>query len=445
MSVNLTDGPIARNIALFTIPLLLSNLLQQLYNSIDAMVLGRFAGPVALAAVGSTGALINLLIGFFLGISTGTVVLYAMHYGAGDTKGLKKLVDSAIFLSLVAAVVISVAGILSADRLLHLMNTPEEAFAPSREYLVIYLSGTVAMMVYNVGAGMIRAEGDSVRPLLYLAIGGVGNLALDLFMVAVLKMGIRGAAFATVFAMCITAVLVCIRLCRLPEEYRLRPLSVRPVKLTVWDITRISIPCGLSSSMFNIANLLVQAKINSFGAVAMAGTTAYGKIDAFVYMPMTALSLSVSTYVGQNVGAGKYDRIRKGIRASIVMGLVCSIVLCAVVFFAFDPIIRLFTEDEEAIAIGREMMLFLIPFVWFYSIGDILGGAIRGAGHAVAVTVIYAVTICVLRIVWLEGMLRISNDIRIVYLCYPISWWVATFVFLWYYYRLNFKGKMSPA
>lgn len=319
--VNLTEGSITGSIIKFSVPILLTNLLQQLYNSIDSAVVGHFCGDAALAAVGSTGVLINLLIGFFLGLATGAGVLYAMYYGAGDHKSLKKLIDSAMLLSLIIGAVMTFVGVVFTRQLLGLMDMPQEALKPSEDYLRIYMAGTIITLVYNVGAGLIRAEGDSVRPLIYLAIGGLGNLGMDILAVGVLGMGAAGAAWATVFAQTITAVLVVIRLTKLDPSYALRPLHIKPDKVTLWDVVRISVPCGLQSSMYNISNLLVQIKINAFGTVAMAGTTAYGKIDAFVYMPMAALSLAISTFVGQNIGAGRYDRMKKAIRVSLALSI----------------------------------------------------------------------------------------------------------------------------
>ena len=434
-AVNLTEGSITKSIVQFSVPILLTNLLQQLYNSIDSAVVGQFCGDTALAAVGSTGALINLLIGFFLGLATGAGILYAMYYGAGDHGSLKKLIDSSMVISVAVGIVMTAVGMIFTKQLLMMMDVPDDVLGPSEEYLRIYMSGTIITLVYNVGAGLIRAEGDSVRPLIYLFVGGIGNLVMDILAVAILDMGVAGAAWATVVAQTITAVLVVIRLCRLNPEYAFRPLHITPDKLMTWDIVRISVPCGLQSSMYNISNLLVQIKINSFGTVAMAGITAYGKLDAFIYMPMAALSLAISTFVGQNIGAGRYDRMKKAIRVSLVISILCVWFLCAVILVFFEPLMHIFTDDPQAIAFGREMMGFLFPAVWLYSFVDVFSGAIRGAGQAVPVTVISALTICVFRIIWLEVLLHIVNDIRVVFLCYPVSWILCGSALTWYYFR----------
>ena len=432
---SLTEGPIARGIILFALPLLLSSIFQQLYNSIDAAVVGQYVGPSALAAVGSTGSLINLLIGFFLGLSTGTGVLFAMHYGAGDYPGLKKIMHSAAVLTVAAGLFISVVGVVFCRPLLRLMHTPEDVLPLATTYLRLFFSGTVANMVYNVGAAIIRAEGDSRRPLIYLVISGVANLILDLALVAGLRTGVAGAAIATVAAQLLSAVLVVVRLTRMDPAYRLELRHIRMDRLTTWDIVRISVPCGLQGSMFSISNLLVQIEINAFGTAAMAGVAAYSKIDAFAYIPVNALGLATSTFVGQNVGAGQYRRIQKGLRLCLVLAIALALTMAAVIALFCKPLLALFTDDAAARAVGQQMMLFLIPFAWLLAFMDVLGGAIRGAGQATAVTVITALCICVFRVAWLLIMLRFINDLRIMFLCYPLSWILTAAAIILFYYR----------
>jgi len=434
--VSLTEGPITKNILLFSIPLLLSNLFQQLYNSVDSAVVGTFSGDLALAAVGgSTGSIINLLIGFFLGISTGTGILYAMHYGAGDYKGLKKLISSALFLGTAAGIVIGVLGAVFSKQMLIWMKTPEDILPLATIYLRIILGGMVITMIYNISAGMIRAEGDSTRPLIYLIIGGVVNLILDILFVAVFNWGVVGAAAATLAAQATAAILTVFRLTRLPEEYRLNFKNFKINGLAIWDITRISIPCGLQGSMFNISNLLVQAKINTFGTIAVAGITAYSKIDGFIYMPVLALSLAVSTYVGQNVGAGKYDRVKKGMKVCLLFSCGTAMVMAILVMLGFDHVITIFTTDPASQNFAKQMMWFLAPFAWTFTFSEIFGGAIRGAGAALKVTLITAICVCAFRIVWLFTLLNFIPDIRIVFMCYPVSWVLCSSVMMIYYYK----------
>lgn len=436
-TVSLTEGPIAHGIIFFALPVLLSNLFQQLYNSIDSAVVGQFAGDIALAAVGSTAALINLLIGFFLGIATGTGVLYAMHYGAGDYPGLKKICDAAYILSLAAAVFISAVGIGFAPQLLRMMDMPDDVMPQATVYLRIFLAGTAPNLVYNVGAGMIRARGDSARPLVYLVCSGVLNLILDLIFVAGLKLGAAGAALATVMAQTLSAVLVVRYMMRLPEECRFRPLRMELDRAAVVNVIRISVPCGIQGSMFNISNLLVQTKINSFGTVAMAGVTAYTKIDGFIYMPLSAISLAVSTYVGQNIGAEHFERVRKGVKIGLALGFSVVIAVSAMVMLCFEPVIRIFTDEPESIDFARDMMFHMAPSVCLFVVSDILGGSMRGAGAAVPVTIISALCICVFRIIWLLTALPVIYSITTVFWCYPLSWALSSAVMAIYYFRCS--------
>ena len=447
---SLTEGPIAKSIVLFALPILISNIFQQLYNSIDTAVVGQYVGAAALAAVGSTASLINLLIGFFLGIATGTGVLFALRYGAGDKPGLKKLIDSSLVIGVIAGLFITLVGIVFCRPLLILMNTPDDVLPLAVTYLQLYFIGNVANMIYNIGSGIIRAEGDSSRPLLYLFISGMTNLVLDLTMVAVFHTGVVGAAVATVIAQVLSAVLVMIRLMRMDPEYRFRFSDIRVDRETVMDIIRIAIPCGLQGSMFNISNLLVQVKINSFGTVAMAGITAYTKIDCFGYTSTNALGLALSTYVGQNVGAGNYPRIQKGIRLGMTIAVCMSLCITVIILLSCRPLLRLFTADPDAQAIGYQMMWYMIPFTWLLTFMDILGGSIRGAGQATAVTVISALCICAFRVIWLIIMLHFFNDLRIVFLCYPLSWFLNAVVMTIFYFkgsklRKDIKAACSTA
>ena len=434
-AVSLTSGSITKGIISFSIPILISNLFQQLYNSIDTAVVGTFAGQTALAAVGSTGSLINLLIGFFLGIATGAGVLYAMYYGSDDHESLKKLIDTALILGVICGVFISVIGIVFAKQFLLMMDCPEDVIPEAAQYLRVYLAGTVITIIYNISAGMIRSEGDSTRPLIYLVISGVSNLILDLLFVAVFKMGVVGAALATVLAQTIAAVLTVRRLMKLDERYRLRLKSIRLDKFMCMKLVRVSVPCGIQGSMFSISNLLIQAKINSFGSIAMAGIAAYSRIDGFVYMPMMALTMATSTYVGQNIGAGKLYRVKKGIGVCMLITCILSITMGVLVFVFCKNLVGLFTQDADAQAYAIQMMHYLAPCAWIFSFSDILGGAIRGSGDTVKVTVITALCICLFRIVWLIPLLHFFNDIRIVFLRYPVSWVLCSMVMIIYFFK----------
>ncbi|MBP5384194.1 MAG: MATE family efflux transporter, partial [Lachnospiraceae bacterium] len=423
---NLTEGPIIRTLLLYMVPILLSNLFQQLYNTVDSIVVGRFSGSYALAAVGSSGALINLMIGFFLGLATGAGVIFAMNYGALDYTELRKTMDNAIILALVIGAVISVCGVAFSDNLLTLMDTPDTVFPLAKQYLQIYLGGTIVNILYNVGAGLIRAEGNSRAPLVYLVIGGLTNIALDFLLVGTFGMGVVGAALATVASQLIPAVLCLIHMGRMDARYRLNLLKLKFDREKCLELVRVSVPCGLQSAMFNISNFLIQVKINSFGDVVMAGVAAYGKIDGFIYMPTGALSLSLSTFVGQNIGAGHYERVQKGIRSVLLIACVNAMFLGMVVFTSCPYLLKIFTKEEATIAAALEMMHFLAPFSWIFTPTDILGSSIRGAGKPLGVTAISALSICGFRLLWLPIVLHFYHDVRLVYIVYPISWTIST-------------------
>lgn len=440
----LTEGPIIRTLLLYMVPILLSNLFQQLYNTVDSIVVGRFSGSYALAAVGSSGALINLMIGFFLGLATGAGVIFAMNYGAGDYTELRKTMDNAIILALVIGAVISVCGVVFSDNLLTLMDTPDTVFPLAKQYLQIYLGGTIVNILYNVGAGLIRAEGNSRAPLIYLVIGGLTNIALDFLLVGAFGMGVVGAALATVASQLIPAVLCLIHMGRMDARYRLNLLKLKFDREKCGELVRVSVPCGLHSAMFNISNFLIQVKINSFGDVVMAGVAAYGKIDGFIYMPTGALSLSLSTFVGQNIGAGHYERVQKGIRSVLLIACVNAMFLGAVVFTTCPYLLRIFTAEETTIAAALQMMHFLAPFSWIFTPTDILGSAIRGAGKPLGVTAISALSICGFRLLWLPIVLYFYHDVRLVYIVYPISWTISTIAMIFFYRKkkgVYFSGK----
>ncbi len=440
---NLTEGIIWKKIVLFAIPIMLSNLLQQLYNACDSAVVGNFAGSEALAAVGSTGALINLLVGFFLGISTGTGVLFSRYFGADDEEKLSEVMNTAIILSVICGIFIMFFGLIWTIDLLKMMHCPEDVIDLAAIYLRIYLLGMVGMLVYNVGAGIIRACGDSKHPLYYLIFSGILNLILNLIFVAGLKMGVAGSALSTTISQFFSAFLVILNLIRIPYSYRLNIRKIKFNKETAKKIIQISVPCGLQSSMFNISNMIVQMKINDFGSVAMAGCAAYEKIDGFLYMPMMALGLSISTFVGQNIGAGKYDRIKRGVRVCLALSVIITMIACCIVLFTGSRLLNIFTDNEEVKNVGIVMMLILAPFTWTHSFTEILGGAIRGAGSAVQVMVITALNICVLRIIWMIVVLPIKNDIKALSWCYPISWIISSLCFIVYYLKGNWLKTLN--
>jgi len=436
----LVQGSVWKGIVRFAIPILLSNLFQQLYNTVDTAVVGKFAGSEALAAVGSTGALINLFVGFFLGISTGTGVIFATAYGARDIEKLKKVLHAALILAFGAGAVLTAVGTTCARGMLELMDSPADVIELASEYMQIYFAGSLFMLIYNVGAGIIQSSGDSRRPLIYLVISGVLNVICDVFCVAVLDMGAAGAAVATVFSQLIACALILIRLYRIPEGWRLRLRELRFDKRVAWNITKLAVPSGLQSCMFSLSNILIQAKINAFGSVAMAGVAAYSRIDGFGFMPIQALGLSISTFVSQNLGAGQYQRIRQGVKVVVLCACLSSLTVNSCICLFGRKLLRIFTDDPEVISYGMMQLWRLAPFEIIFAFSDVFAGAVRGAGKVTQPMIIYAITICAFRIVGLLILMPLIPDIRVVFWAYPTSWTICSAALTIYYS----KGSWMP-
>ncbi len=440
-SQQLTQGSVWKGIVRFAIPILLSNLFQQLYNTVDTAVVGKFAGSEALAAVGSTGSLINLFVGFFLGISTGTGVIFATAYGAKDHERLKKVMHSALILAFGAGLFLTVFGVAFTRWMLRLMGSPDDVIDLAAEYMRIFFGGSLFMLIYNVGAGIIQASGDSRRPLVYLVISGVLNVICDIICVAVFHMGAAGAAVATVFSQLIACILIVLRLCRVPESWRLRFKELRFDKAVAGSIIRLAVPSGLQSCMFSLSNILIQAEINAFGSVAMAGVAAYGRIDGFGFMPIQALGLSITTFTSQNMGAQNYDRIREGVRTVFICAGICVLTVNTSIILFSDRLMLLFTSDAEVIRYGMMQMWRLAPFEPVFAISEILSGTVRGAGKVTQPMLIYLVTICAFRIVGLLILMPLVQDIRLVFWAYPTSWALCSAVMIVYYIKGSWKPK----
>lgn len=439
----LTQGSVWKGIVKFAIPILLSNLFQQLYNTVDTAVVGKFAGSEALAAVGSTGSLINLFVGFFLGISTGTGVIFATAYGAKDDERLKKTVHSALVLAFGAGVFLTVVGIFGTRWMLKLMGSPDDVIDLATEYMRIFFGGSLFMLLYNVGAGIIQASGDSRRPLVYLVISGVLNVICDIICVAVFHMGAAGAAVATVFSQLIACILILLRLSRIPENWRLRFREIRFDKAVAANIIRLAVPSGLQSCMFSLSNILIQSEINAFGSVAMAGVAAYGRIDGFGFMPIQALGLSISTFTSQNLGARNYERIRTGVKTVFICAAVCAVTVNTSIILFSNKLLLLFTSDPAVIEYGMMQMWRLAPFEPVFAISEILSGTVRGAGKVTQPMLIYLVTICAFRIVGLLILMPVVQDIRLVFWAYPTSWVLCSAVMIVYYAKGSWKPKAA--
>ncbi len=446
MSVtSITEGVIWKQLLMFFFPILLGTFFQQMYNTIDTIIVGRFVGTNALAAVGASGALTGVLVGFFTGLASGATVVVSQRCGAGDGEGVSKAVHTGIALAIVSGIMITVLGLLFGPSVLKLTNTPDAVFEDAKLYTLVYFAGGIALVVYNVGSGIMRALGDSKRPMIYLMICCVVNIVLDLFCIVVLKMGVAGAALATTASQIVSAVLVVLHLMRLDGEAKLHLKQIRFDREILSSILKIGIPSGLQSTMYSVSNLIIQAGINSFGSVTAAAWTAHDRMCSINWMVVSAFGVAITTFVGQNFGAQKYDRVRKSVRVCMGMAIV-TIGLLAVVTIVFGrPILGIFTGDPEVIDMGMKVVWYINPFYVMYVPIEVLSGAMRGTGDSVMPTIITCVGVCLLRVVWIFGVVSIWNSVMMLALAYGVTWTVTSTVFGIYYLQGGWLRKRIKA
>lgn len=431
---NITEGVIWKQLLLFFFPLLFGTFFQQLYNTVDAVVVGQFVGKEALAEVGGASAMvINIFVGFFVGISSGATVTISQFFGGGRMREVRESIHTAVALSVTAGLGIMVIGLVSAPVLLSVMKTPPETMEGSILYLRIYFCGMVGNLIYNMGSGVLRAMGDSKRPLYFLIASCLVNVVLDIVLVAAAGLGVAGVAIATILSQAFSAVLVCITLLRFPEEYRLQPRNIRFHGWVLKRIIAIGIPAGFQSLMYSLSNALIQTNVNSFGTDTVAAWTAYSKIDALFWMVVSAFGISITTFVGQNYGAGLYQRVRKGVRQCFLITALFTLVLNVLIFSFGHLLFRLFTKDTAVIEIGIMMIRFLVPAFMTYICIEIYSGALRGMGDSLIPMLITCGGICGLRVVWLFIVVPKWNSMKTVMASYPITWVITSILFLIYY------------
>ena len=419
---------------LFFLPILFGTFFQQLYNTVDAVIVGQFVGKEALAAVGgSSGAIINLLVGFFVGLASGATVIIAQGYGASDRSTVSLAVHTGIALSITAGGGLTVLGTMLGGTLLSWMGTPQDVFAGSKTYLTIYFLGMIPNLLYNIGSGILRAVGDSKRPLYYLIATCFVNIALDLLFVAVFHWGVAGVAIATVASQAVSALLVLETLVKGRGIVHLEPRQIRFHGPTLRRIVAIGIPSGIQSAMYAISNLLIQSGVNSFGTDTMAAWTAFGKLDTLYWMGSGAFSTAVSTFAGQSYGAGDYKRMKRTVREGAAMNLVYALALSTAMFFGGRYALRLFLEDEAVIGFGVTMTRFISTgYILFIPI-ELLSAACRSAGDSLRPTVMTAIGICGFRVAWLFTVLPVWHVRELLYVSYPLSWILTSAMFLVYY------------
>ena len=428
-TVQITEGVIWKQLLMFFFPILLGTFFQQLYNTVDTIIVGRFVGTQALAAVGSTSSLISLINGFFIGLSTGASVVISQHYGAGDRFGVKKAMVTNTVLAVILGIFAVLAGVFCSPWLLRLIKTPQTCVDDAVLYARIYFSGAAATVIYNMGSGILRAMGDSKRPLYFLVVTCFSNIILDLLFVVVLKMGIGGVAVATVLSQYISAILVIISVFRLPEDIRPDPRTAAPDPLLLRRILLIGLPAGLQFITFDLSNLLVQAGINSFGDITVAAWAAFSKADCLTWMISGAFGVSITTFVGQNFGAQKYDRIRQSVRVCLFMSTAVQLGLSIVTLTLRKFILGIYTTDLEVIRVGAYAMLWIVPFNALFMFVEVFAGAMRGTGYSVMPTVITGVCICAFRVLWILTAVARNHTIEMLCITYPLSWLLASTVF----------------
>ena len=440
---NVTEGVIWKQLLFFFFPILLGTFFQQLYNTVDTIVVGRFVGTQALAAAGAAAPLISLLNGFFIGLSSGATVLISQFFGASDRKGVHKALHTGIAFSLILGLTIIVLGVVAGPGILRLIKTPENCLHDAVTYIRIYFLGSVASMIYNMGSGILRAMGDSKRPTLFLMVTCFVNIVLDILFVVVLHMGIAGAAIATILAQGTSAVLVLRVLMQLPEDIALCPSRIHLDASLLKRILYIGVPAGLQFITFDLSNLLIQSGINSFGSATIASFTAYGKTDALTWMVSGAFGVSITTFVGQNYGAQKYDRIRKGVWICLAMSILLVGFISALEITFRQWILGIFTVDPEVVRLGAYVMLWTVPFNAILMPMEIFGGAMRGTGYSFVPTAITAVCICLFRVLWLLIVVSRFHTLEVLMLCYPVSWLITATMFTITYLRGNWLRRHS--
>ena len=425
--IDMTSGPLIPKIRAFSIPLMLSGILQLLFNAADIIVVGQFTSAQAMAAVGSTSSLNNLIVNIFVGLSIGSNVLMARFYGAHNQEGTHTLVHTSILLSLIAGLFLVVLGVALADPLLTLMGTPDDVIDQSVLYMRIVFLGMPALLTYDFGAGILRAIGDTKRPLLYLLISGIINVCLNLFFVIVFGMGVAGVAIATVVSQYVSAFLVIRSMMKTSSSYRLRIKELRMEKEMLLQILRIGLPAGIQSALFNISNVLIQSSINSFGSIAMAGNTAASNIEGFVYTSMNAVYQASINFTSQNVGAHNTKRITPVLLSCLMIVSIVGISLSTIVEVFDSELLGIYSSDPTVISYGISRLHVVCMTYFLCGLMDTACGSIRGLGYSMAPTIVSLTGACGLRILWICTAFQIDRTLFTLYLSYPVSWLV-TFI-----------------
>ena len=437
-NVNMTEGPFLKKIIVFVIPLILTGLLQCFYNAADLAVVGKFRGELALAAVGSTGALTNMIVGLFMGLSAGVGVVVAYYMGAMRYKTVSRVVHNAILIAAILGVFVMGLGIFLAPILLRWMDTPETVLAGATLYIRIIFCGVPASMLYNYCASMLRATGDTKRPLFFLSVSGLANVILNLIFVVVCGMGVEGVALATIASQYLSAVMILVYMARTDGVLKFSVRNLHLNGVIIKKILAIGIPSGIQGSLFSLSNVMIQSSINFFGDVIVAGNAAGGNLEGFVYIAMNAMYQAALTFVGQNVGAKKYQNIKRITLYCVLCATVIGLVLGGIILLFGEFFVGIYASEPEVIAAGMRRISCILPVYFMCGIMEALCGSIRGMGKSMTTMVISLIGACALRVVWCQTLAVWIRKVEIVYLSYPVSWIIvilSSVVALVYFYR----------
>lgn len=433
----LTEGNICKQIIFFAFPLLLGNLFQQLYNTVDSIVVGNFIGDTALAAVNSSGSIVNLLVSFFMGLSLGGGVVIARYYGAKDPENVHKAVHTTMSIAIISGLCSTLLGVTFTPTILELVNVADSVMSSSVTYLSLYFCGISGLIIYNMGSGMLRAVGDSKHPLYFLIVSSCTNIILDILFVTQFNMGIAGVAYATMIAQALSAILTVRQLCISTEMYKLELKKIKIHKDIFKLILKIGFPSACQNAIVSFSNVVVQSNINSFGEVAMAGAGSYQKVDGFAVMPVMSFSMALTTFVGQNMGAKKYDRVRKGALYGMIMSCASIIVISGFLLVFAPQIMAIFSSSEDVQAIGTLMMKTVVPGYCLLAISHSLAGVMRGVGRTKVPMYVMVFCWCICRMTWITITVRLFNDIQYVFMGWPVTWLLSAIILYTYYKRVD--------
>ena len=440
-TLDLTKGSIVKAIILFSIPLLIGNLFQQLYNAVDSYVVGNYVGTDALAAVGASTPVINMLIGFFMGISTGAGVVIAQYYGGDDIKKMRIAIHNSLALTIVMGIILTIIGLVFTDPLLHAIGVPQEVFSQASLYLSIYFWGLIFMMIYNMGSGILRSVGDSKRPLYFLIFSSIINIILDFLFVKTFHFGVAGAGYATLIAQAVSAIFIMFVLMKTKENYQVVFKEIGFDRDILKRIIKIGLPTGFQQSIVSLSNVIVQSYINVYGASVIAGYSVTVKIDGFVNLPLQAFNMAITTFVGQNIGAKQYDRVKKGAYMTTFLAMLTIGTFVIIMYIFGRDFIALFNSEKEVIEAGRLMQLVFLPFYIFLPINQVINGVLRGAGRSTVPMYVMIFSFVVLRQLYLFFITKVTSDIAYVFFGWPLTWIVCSVIFLVYFFKVDWLQK----